>query len=382
MTLLNADLRIKTEKVLNAIQSIPALRHVPVLERTQCDADPALAACLKREMLGLDETTCARIRSELFALGPVDQFTLDDTITEVLILSPENIWLERDGRLQPAEDRFLSELTYRNFLSRLTRETKSRTDYDMPFGDGRLKDFRVHIVAEPIVQGPAQVSLRRLRSTPWTMQQLAELEWADEHGFECLRHLVESKQNIIYIGGTGSGKTSALGACLREIDQNERVLVLEDTDELPLPTPSSTKLLSKKARNSTDTEWGLSELLRQALRMRPDRIVMGEVRGPEAKDLLMAFATGHRGCFGTLHADSPREALLRLEMLVQMGAPQWNSATVRSLIHSSVDAIVCVRKGEDGKRRLDSINRVASLEDCGFCFSALYARTSRKLPKG
>jgi pilus assembly protein CpaF len=189
-----------------------------------------------------------------------------------------------------------------------------------------------------------------------------------------LRRLVEQRKNVLVVGSTGSGKTSALSACLREIREAERVLILEDTDELPLPNAVSAKLLSKISRSPEDVAFDLGELLKQSLRMRPDRLVMGEVRGSEAKDLLMAFATGHTGCWGTLHAATPREALLRLEMLVQMGAPQWTTSTVRSLIHASIGAIVVVGKDANGKRRLDSIHQVASLEEIGFCFSAVYQR--------
>lgn len=372
----------KTSRVLQAIQSIPSLRHVPILERADQELDPALASCLKRELSDVPEESAARINDELFAFGPIERIARDPRITEILVLAPDRIWIERDGQLKPAADRFLNDITYRNFLARLHRATRSRTDFEQPFCDGRWGDFRVHLGIEPVVHGGAQVCLRRIRSNPWRLATLLECEWATASAIDCLRELIHSRQNILFIGGTGSGKTSALGACLKEIAANERVVLLEDTDELALPNTASTKLLTRKSTHAADREWDLGDLLRQALRMRPDRLVMGEVRGPEAKDLLMAFATGHRGCFGTLHATTPREALLRLEMLIQMGAPQWSTATVRALIHSGIDAIVSIQRDSDGKRRLDSIHRVASLEDIGFCFSSLYARTSMKLPRG
>lgn len=358
--------------VLKAIQEIPSMKHLPVIDRHSRDHDLELENCMKKSTAGLDEKVVTRIRNELFGFGLVEYLAQDESITEILLLGADNVWIERCGRLQVYQDKFLDRLTYRNFVSRLSRDAKTNTDDNRPFANGRWRDFRVHVVSEPVVQGLPHVSLRRIRASPWTLSQLRELNWTDDTGLSALKRLVEMRQNVIVVGATGSGKTSALSACLREISSEERVLILEDTDELPLPTNASVKLLSKVSRSELDVGFDLGDLLKQSLRMRPDRIVMGEVRGAEAKDLLMAFATGHTGCWGTLHAANPREALLRLEMLVQMGAPQWTSQTIRALIHSSIDAIVVVAKASDGKRRLDSIHQVASLEDIGFCFSPLY----------
>lgn len=365
---------IAAQNVLRAIQEIPAMKHLPVLDRQNREHDVGLEACLKKTTTGLDENLISRIRSEFFGYGLLEELTNDESITEILLLGPDAVWIERGGQLDRHDDKFLDRLTYRNFVARLSRDAKTNTDDNRPFGNGRWRGFRVHVVSEPIVQGLPHVSLRRIRASPWTLSQLAEIEWSDANGIAALRRLVEIRKNVLVIGATGSGKTSALSACLREIGPSERLLILEDTDELPLPNDVSAKLLTKISRSQDDLPFDLGELLKQSLRMRPDRLVMGEVRGPEAKDLLMAFATGHTGCWGTMHAASPREALLRLEMLVQMGAPQWTAATVRSLIHASIDAIVVVSKGSNGNRRLDSIHQVASLEEIGFCFSALYQR--------
>ncbi len=363
----------KAARVLTAIQEIPSMRHLPVLDRLSRDTDVALEACFKRVTDGYSEELIRRIRHELFGFGFLEDLMDDEEITEILLIGAEQVWIERAGCLQPGPDRFLDRATYRNFVARLSREARTHTDENSPFANGRWRNFRVHISSEPIIHGPAHISLRRIRSSPWTLEALAQGGFTDERGLSCLRDLVREKSNVLIVGSTGSGKTSAMAACLREIEAQDRVVILEDTDELPLPTKVSTKLLTKNSRSPEDREFGLGDLLKQSLRMRPDRIVMGEVRGAEAKDLLMAFATGHKGCWGTLHAASAREALLRLEMLVQMGAPQWTANTVRSLIHASVDAIIVVGKDRNGKRRLESIQKVASLEDIGFCFASVYA---------
>jgi len=389
-TLFNAEVLLNAEATLRAIQDIPSLKHTPVLDRINRDRDVALETCLAKATLHLSEGSKRRILEELFEFGPLHSAIADDQVTEILILSPQAIWLERNGKLIPHTDRFLNYTTFRSFIHRLAREARTNTDETQPFANGRWRDFRVHVAGLPIVSDTPNITLRRIRNKKWSLNELKELGWVDEAGKALLEKIVFDKSNVLVIGATGAGKTSALSACLNATDTHERIVLIEDTDEIAVPNTVSTKLLSKPARIAGDTEFGLGDLLKHCLRMRPDRIVMGEVRGGEAKDLLMAFATGHRGCWGTLHAASPREALLRLEMLVQMGAPQWTAQTVRSLIHSSIDFIVVAEKDENGKRRLGSIHQVASLEDIGFCFSTLYrhggsltyARTSTKLPLG
>ncbi len=237
---------------------------------------------------------------------------------------------------------------------------------DCPFADGRWHDMRVHLIIPPASGDEAVITLRRHPKNPWSFSRLREQEWAREDQLCALSRLVSEKSNFLIIGGTGSGKTSVLNACLAEIPISERALIIEDTSELKAPNAISSKLLSRRDPQGHLKDIDQSDLLKQALRMRPDRIVMGEIRGGEAKDLLMAFATGHRGCMGTLHADNARQALLRLEMLIQIGAPQWNVQAVRSLIWLSLQAVVVVGKNDKGQRKLDGIYKIASLEDIGF----------------
>jgi pilus assembly protein CpaF len=389
-TLFNVEVFAHAEATLRAIQDIPSLKHTPVLDRINRDRDVALETCLAKATVGLSESSKRRVLEELFEFGPLHSAIADEQVTEIMILSPETIWLERNGKLVPHKDRFLNHTTFRSFVHRLAREARTNTDETQPFANGRWKDFRIHVAGLPIVSDVPNITFRRIRNKKWSLVELKELGWIDDIGEKILEKIVDEKSNVLVVGATGAGKTSALSACLNLTDSNERIVLIEDTDEIAVPNTVSTKLLSKPARVAGDTEFGLGDLLKHCLRMRPDRIVMGEVRGGEAKDLLMAFATGHRGCWGTLHAATPREALLRLEMLVQMGAPQWTTHTVRSLIHSSIDFIIVAEKDENGKRRLGSIHQVASLEDIGFCFSTLYrhgrnityARTSTKLPLG
>lgn len=312
------------------------------------------------------ETMQERVNAEFFGAGPLETPLADPEVTEIIVNGGTSIWFEKHGQLHRLDDAFCSDLTYRNFLARLGRESGAHASLDTPFADGQWRGCRVHLAVPPASGERAVLTLRRHPANPWTLAQLACRDWTTPAALNQLKSLVTTRKNFLIAGGTGSGKTSVLNACLQTTAENERSVIIEDTSELHAPNAASTKLLTRRDVNGLLREVDQSELVRQALRMRPDRIVMGEIRGPEAKDLLMAFATGHSGCMGTLHADSARQALIRLEMLIQLGAAQWNLHAVRTLIHLSVHSVVVVGRNEAGKRRLKGIYRVSSLEDVGF----------------
>jgi pilus assembly protein CpaF len=306
-----------------------------------------------------------RLLSEFFGCGPLDAL-LESDCTEIIVNGRDSIWFERDGFLKRHSDIFYSPLSYRNFISRMSRDASMVASLDCPFADGRWRDMRVHLIIPPASGDEAVITLRRHPKNPWTLARLSEKKWATPDQMQALLALVHEKKNFLVIGGTGSGKTSVLNACLNEVPAGERALIIEDTSELNAPNDVSSKLLSRRDPQGHLREIDQSELLKQALRMRPDRIIMGEVRGGEAKDLLMAFATGHRGCMGTMHAENARQALLRMEMLIQVGAPMWNVQAVRSLIWLSLQAVVVVGRTASGERKLEGIYKIASLEDIGF----------------
>lgn len=316
-----------------------------------------------------DSQLVSRLRSEFFSFGPLDPLLKDPEISEILANGKDDIWYEKGGQFQKAMDQFLTATTFKNAIDLICGEAGLTVNLAHPFADGRWRGFRVHIACAPLVHREFHLSLRRISELPWTLSRLGELGWATSAQMGHLRALIQNRKNIIIVGATGSGKTSVLGAMLKELDTNERAVIIEDTDELPVPNTASTKLLARlqsPALGGVD----LTELVRQALRMRPHRMVVGEVRGGEAKDLLMALATGHSGSMGTLHAADARQALLRLEMLVQMGAPQWSVQAVRQLIQFSVDALVVCGNG-NGHRRLDGLYKVAALESFGFLVERL-----------
>lgn len=330
------------------------------------DSDSRVRKIIDKICFTASESTRKRVLDEYFRAGPIESAFDDALITEIIINGPDSIWFEKSGRLEQLPDRFLSHLTFRNFIARMSKEAGIQASLDCPFADGRWRDCRVHLIIPPASGEQPVITLRRHPTSPWTLESLAKTNWADSDAIGEIKNLIQRRANFLIVGSTGSGKTSVLNSCLGVIPQSERTLIIEDTSELIVPNLISSKLLTRRDVQGVLKEIDQGELLRQALRMRPDRLVMGEIRGGEAKDLLMAFATGHSGCMGTLHADSARQALLRLEMLIQLGAPQWSLHAVRTLIWLSVQAVIVVTRSETGVRRLEGIYRIASLEDIGF----------------
>ena len=305
-----------------------------------------------------------RLKDEFFGTGALASVLERADVQEIIVNGPREIWIECNGTFERVGDYFLSDVTYGNFIDRLCSQAGLRIDLSQPFADGSWHGYRVHLARAPLSHCSYHLSLRRRPEQPWTLERLMELGWCTPAAGKAIRGLISERRNVLVIGPTGSGKTSVLGACLRELPDNERTVIIEDTDELIRPNAASTKLLTRPATQGGLPEITLQDLVRQSLRMRPSRLVVGEVRGAEAKDLLLALATGHSGSWGTLHASEARQALLRLEMLVQLGAPQWNVQAVRQLLQLSLDALV-VCGFEGNQRRLLGLFKVAAIESFG-----------------
>jgi pilus assembly protein CpaF len=306
-----------------------------------------------------------RVLEEFCGLGPLADLITRSDVTEIILNGPEAVWYESNGRLVPHDDGFYSETTYRNFLQRVFVESGVFIDQAKPAVDGSWRGFRLHVIGEPLAPLFPHLTLRRIPTNPWTLDRLVEHQWCDPQAALALKDLVSSQQSMLIIGPTGSGKTSVLNACLQGVGPDSRTLLLEDTPELTVPNSVSTRLVTRDDSRSQYPRYDLCDLLRQSLRMRPDRLIMGEIRGAEAKDLLLTLSTGHRGGMATLHADSAAEALLRLEILIQMGAPQWQLETIRRLIFFGIQYVILATKNE-GRRRFAGAFRLVSLESCGF----------------
>lgn len=307
-----------------------------------------------------------RANSEFFGFGPLDCLLEDQEITEVLVNGPDQIWIEKQGQLSVIEDRFYSEITYRNAIDRICGQSGLITNFEYPWAEGSFGKHRLSVVRENLTRTSPHLSIRKHPKNPWTLDRLMGSGWCSEAEVHLLADLIRSKSNFLVIGCTGSGKTSVLNSLLQTVPQNERVVIIEDTSELLTPNGASIKLLTREDPQGVLPSIDQGALLKRSLRLRPDRLVMGEVRGSEAKDFLMALATGHGGSFGTLHAQNPHQALIRLEMLVQLGAPQWSLSAIRRLIQLSLQYILVTERQRDGSRRLNGIFRLSSLEEQGF----------------
>jgi pilus assembly protein CpaF len=359
-----SNLKTEFSRILHTVQNRPS--SGPMFLDTPQTWQTIVDELIPQLKITLGSSELQRLRYEFVEFGPLHRLLDDLSVTEIMINSRSQIWYESELGIVQLEDCFYDDLTFRNAMLRICQESGIIVDLNSPFGDGRWRDFRVHVGISPVVESEWMLTLRRQARTSHDISWLQTQKWASAQALELLKGLISQNKNFLVVGPTSSGKTTVLNCLLREIGENERAVLIEDTAELKLPNSCSVQMLTRFDSRKILNDIDLSSLIRQALRMRPDRIILGEVRGPEAKDLLMAFATGHRGCIGTLHADSAAQALLRLEMLVQLGAPQWSHLSVRNLIRLSLDAIVVVKRNTEGIRVLDGIYTISGLEETGF----------------
>jgi pilus assembly protein CpaF len=325
-----------------------------------------LEKILNQEIKTHDETYRARLTSEFFGLGPLDKIIQDEDVTEIIVNSWKDIWFEKSGKFFESTDTFLSSTTYHNFVHRLCKNLKAQLTFDQPFLCITQDNLRYHIVSPSISGEDFSLSIRKHRKIHWHMKDLLEKKSITNDQMNFIQNIITEKKNFLVIGATGTGKTTFLNCCLKLLESNERTVLIEDTSELIVPNGLSTKLLTRKDSHGLLSPIDLTILIREALRMRPDRLVLGEVRGPEAKDLLLALSTGHEGSIGTLHAVSAQEALIRLEMLIQLGAPQWSLDAIRRLIYFSIHYIITIERNQDGRRSVKDIHKLSGLESFGF----------------
>ena len=313
----------------------------------------------------IDDLYKKRLEQEFFGLGPLEILIADPSVSEVLVNSFDSVWFEQSGKLQRHDDQFLSEVSFHNIVERLGQLAGKHLSLERPFLEGHFNGMRLSMIGAQLTGKQAIVSIRKHPESPWNLQKLVSAKWCSNQQMNQLQSIINSGSNFLVIGETGSGKTSVINALLQEISNCERAVVIEDSSEVYLPNEASIKLLTRDSAEGQVCAIDQQVLLKRALRLRPDRLVMGEIRGEESKDFLMLLATGHKGCFATLHAKNPNEALIRLEMLIQLGAPQWNLQAIRRLIFLSLQFIIVVEKSISGKRQLKGIYRLSSLEDSG-----------------
>jgi len=308
------------------------------------------------------EALVESVVSELIGLGPLEPLLQDESISEIMVNGPDQVYVERAGRLVKAEAVFDDAAHLMRIIERILSPLGRRVDESSPMADGRLEDgSRVNIILPPLaVNGPI-LTIRKFARLPLTMVSLLRLGTLTPPIAAFLRACIAGRLNILVSGGTGSGKTTTLNALSSFISPDERIITVEDAAELQLQQAHVVTLESRPPNLEGRGEITIRHLVRNALRMRPDRIILGEVRGGEALDLLMALNTGHDGSLSTIHANGPRDALSRLETMTLMAGMDLPLRAVREQIASAVQLILHQQRGRDGSRRVTHVTEVSGM---------------------
>lgn len=303
---------------------------------------------------------------ELVGLGPLEPLLEDDSVSEIMVNGPAQVYVERGGRLTRTEICFDDEAHLRRIIERILAPLGRRADESSPMADARLADgSRINIILPPLsVRGPI-LTIRKFARTPLLVADLIRLGTLTEQAAGFLRGCVEQRLNVLVSGGTGSGKTTTLNALSSFIGESERIVTIEDAAELQLQQAHVVTLESRPPNLEGRGEITIRQLVRNALRMRPDRLLLGEVRGGEALDLLQALNTGHDGSLSTIHANSPRDALSRLETLTLMAGADLPLRAVREQVASAVQLIVQQQRLSDGRRRVTCVSEIAGIAENG-----------------
>lgn len=319
----------------------------------------------------VSEADRKRVQSEFIGNGPIESLLQDPTVSEVLINDFDRIFFEREGKLLQHDDQFYSQHSYLIYVERLCEKLNRPLNREQPFLELQLNESRYTLIFGELSAGVPVLSIRKQIMKSLNFQKLVSSGWCCTDSASRVAELVQQKKNILVVGATSSGKTTVLQSLLSLVPASERCIIIEDTKELASPNDASVSLLAREFGSGTILTVSLENLIRRALRLRPDRIIVGEVRGAEAYALLLALSTGHRGSLSSLHAANANQALLRLEMLVQLGAPDWDLRSIRRLISLSVDAIIVVEKTTAG-RKLKEICVTKSLEENGIILEKVY----------
>ena len=313
---------------------------------------------------GQTEQLVGDVLDELLGLGPLEPLLQDDTVSDILINTYNAVFVERKGRLEKTDVHFHDTRHLVRIINKIVAAVGRRVDESQPMVDARLADgSRVNAIIPPLaVDGPL-VSIRKFASKPIHMARLVELGSISEEMAHVLRVMVKCRRNILISGGTGSGKTTLLNALSANIDSLERIITIEDSAELQLQQPHVGRLETRPANIEGTGEVTQRELVRNALRMRPDRIIVGEVRTGEAFDMLQAMNTGHDGSMTTVHANTARDALSRVEQMIGMAGLEISARSIRQQIASAINVVVQVERMEDGHRRVVSISEITGMEE-------------------
>jgi pilus assembly protein CpaF len=295
--------------------------------------------------------------------GPLQPLLANDDIADIMVNGSNPIFIEIHGKVQQTDIRFRDNNQLLNVCQRIVSQVGRRVDESSPICDARLPDgSRVNVIAPPLAIDGATLTIRKFKRDKLTLDQLTQFGAISPEGAQLLKIIGRIRCNIVISGGTGSGKTTLLNCLTSFIEPDERIVTCEDTAELQLQQPHVVRLETRPANLEGVGQVTMRDLVRNCLRMRPDRIVVGEVRGGEAFDLLQAMNTGHDGSMGTLHANSPREAMARIESMILTGGYALPSRVIREMICSSVDVIVQTQRLRDGSRRITHVTEILGME--------------------
>jgi pilus assembly protein CpaF len=303
------------------------------------------------------------ICNDVLGYGPLEPLLARDDIADIMVNGAERTYIEVSGKIQLTNVRFRDNSQLLNICQRIVSQVGRRVDESSPICDARLPaGSRVNVIVSPLALDGPTLTIRKFKRDKLTLEQMTKYGSITADGAEILRIIGRSRCNTIISGGTGSGKTTLLNCLTHAIEADERIITCEDAAELQLQQPHVVRLETRPPNLEGEGQITMRDLVRNCLRMRPERIIVGEVRGPEAFDLLQAMNTGHDGSMGTLHANSPREALSRMESMISMGGFSLPARTIREMIATSIDVVIQTQRLRDGSRRITHITEVVGME--------------------
>jgi pilus assembly protein CpaF len=334
--------------------------------RAQLDKEDGLARADRERLAG-------EIADDTLGHGPLERLLADDTVTEVMVNGPHDVWIERRGQLSPTTARFTDESHLRRIINKMVAQVGRRIDESSPMVDARLPDgSRVNAVIPPLSLTGPLITIRKFSKRRLDPNDLIRLGTLSTETVEFIQRCVLAELNILIAGGTGSGKTTLLNALSSAIPDADRIITIEDAAELRLNQRHVLRLEARPKNIEGQGEIPIRELVRNSLRMRPDRIIVGEVRGAEALDMLQAMNTGHDGSLSTIHANTPRDALSRVETMVLMAGYDLPVRAIRQQVASALDMIIQLERLQDGSRRVTSITEVGRMESDVITLSELF----------
>jgi len=362
----NTELKVLIHEKLLDILNLGALDKITRPE-LRAELAPMIRTLLNEDGVALNvteyEALVDEVIDEVMGLGPLEPFLKDPTISDILVNTHENVFVEREGRLEKTHARFKDERHLMRIIQKIVSAVGRRVDESQPWVDARLADgSRVNALVPPVAVDGALLSIRKFAKIPFTIERLIEFGSIDRRMALTLELIVRSRLNVLISGGTGTGKTTLLNAMSTFISDKERIITIEDTAELQLQQSHVGRMETRPSNVEHLGEVSQRDLLRNALRMRPDRIVVGEVRGAEVLDMLQAMNTGHEGSMTTVHANTPRDALTRLENMVGMTGVDIPLKAMRGQIAAALHVIVQLERMSDGRRRLVSVQEITGQE--------------------